>query len=47
METKAMKKSELEQFAEEFSNLPSLIIQGIENSNDDADFKKNVNNFCY
>lgn len=42
---KDVKKTQLEQFAEEFSKLPNLIIQGIENSNDDADFKKNAKSF--
>ena len=42
---KDIKKTELEQFTEEFSKLPNLIIQGIENSNNDADFKKNANSF--
>lgn len=42
---KLNKKTSLEFFAEEFSKLPNLIIQGIENSNDDADFKNNANKF--
>lgn len=42
---KDTKKTQLEQFADEFSRLPNLIIQGIQNANNDADFKKNANGF--
>jgi len=42
---KESKKNQLEQFAQEFSKLPNLIIQGIADSNEDADFKKNANSF--